>query len=67
MSITDKQSKFPITPLLVLVGGLVAISVIAFISFSPILSQNTSVGDIEQAEIIVEKYLAKLGDDFEIE
>ena len=56
----DKQSKFPKTSLLVLVAGLIAVSVIAFISFSPILSPNKGVNDIEQAEDIVEKYLVEL-------
>lgn len=64
---TDKQFKFPITSLFVLAAGLIAISIIAFISFSPILSLNTAVSDIEQAEDVVEKYLVELGNDFEIE
>jgi hypothetical protein len=65
--LTDKPSKFPKTSLIVLAAGLIAVSVIAFISFSPTLSQNTGVSDIAQAEDIVEKYLAALGNDFEIE
>ena len=67
MSLTDKPSKFPKTSLIVLAAGLIAVSVIAFISFSPTLSPNTGVSDIAQAEDIVEKYLAALGNDFEIE
>jgi hypothetical protein len=65
--LTNKQSKFPRTPLLVLTAGLLVVSIVAFISFSPLLSQNTRVGDIEQAEDVVENYLVELGNDFEIE
>jgi len=53
--------------LIVLAAGLIAVSIIVFISFSSILFPNTSVSDIEQAEDIVEKYLVALGNDFEIE
>lgn len=45
----------------------IAVSLIAFISFSTVLSSNTSVIDIEQAKDIVEKYFVTLGNDFEIE
>jgi hypothetical protein len=65
--LTDKSSPVPKAPLFVFVVGLIAVSVIAFISFSPILSLNKGVNDIEQAEHIVEKYLVELGNDFEIE
>ncbi len=64
---TVKEPKFPKTFLLVLAAGLLAVSIIVFISFSQILDPTMSVSDIEQAESIVEKYLAELDDDFEIE
>jgi hypothetical protein len=63
---TDKWSKFPKSSLLVLAVGLITVSIIAFISFSSILAQTTGVNDIDQAEDVIEKYLAELGDDFEI-
>jgi hypothetical protein len=65
--LTVKQSTFPRLPLLVLVIGLTIISVIAFLSFSPPWLSNQGVGNIEQAEEIVNQYLVELGNDFEIE
>ncbi len=67
MSLIDKQSKFTKTSLIVFTAGLIAVSVIAFISISSILFPNTGVNDIEEAKDIVEKYLVALGNDFEIE
>ena len=64
---TDKQLKFPKSSLPVLAAGLIAVSIIAFISLSQILAPNTGVNDIDQARDVVENYLAELSDDFEIE
>lgn len=64
---TGQQSRFPVTALLVLVAGLVVVAVIALISFSPILSSVQTVENIEQAEEIIERYVADLGEDYTIE
>ena len=53
---TDKQLKFPKSSLLVLAAGLIAVSIIAFISLSQILTPNTGVNDIDQARDVIENY-----------
>ncbi len=60
--VANKQHRFSTAALLVLVAGLIAVTVVILLPFSPILYGNTSVNSFDQAKQLANQYLGTSSD-----
>ena len=60
--VASKQHRFSTAALLILVAGLIAVTVVILLPFSPILYGNTSVNSFDQAKQLANQYLGTSSD-----
>jgi hypothetical protein len=65
-TLSQKSPRFPHTALLVLTIGLIAVILIVFFSFSPLLSPTSKIDSFDQAKTLANEYLVGVGSGLEI-